>query len=274
MTVFERRQLAQLADRRRREDWLCGRLLAKRVVADWLAESFVFSADGQRPDIAAGPRPATPGHELHRVAELEIRSQDGHGRGVRPTVWLRTELQPWPLSITHGKRSVAVALSKNPGLRVGVDLVDLPAGSGRAPLCRPAQLRFWMTEAERRWLDRRPEPWGPLLLWALKEAAYKAAHADNEPFRPHAWEVVPGEPARAKDAELSKGLSAQFWCSCLRGGSRCQLTAVVEDNEILAFAVATQSVTAHGAKDTDPISDGGHVAVTQAASWREVRVRR
>lgn len=152
----ERRALAQFRDPSRRETWLAGRWLAKRLIAGQLA--------------------ATSGG--WKCSDIEIFSA-----GARPRAWFQGRPLPWSLSIAHTRRGAVAALSCRAGILPGVDLVELrDYGPGFAAL--------WFTADER----RRLAPRGGrrcAVLWAIKEALYKAVNA-GEPFDPRAIESVPG----------------------------------------------------------------------------------
>lgn len=151
-----------LADGRRREAWLFGRVLAKHVILGRIRGS------------GARGRPVRP-------SEIHIDSHDGLRRATRPRITVDGRLQPWSLSIAHSDQSVLVAFSDTPGLSVGADLTPTRAeGQGF--------LETWMTAAERAWLRDRDEPRLASTLWAIKEAVYKASNA-NEPFTPRRVEV-------------------------------------------------------------------------------------
>jgi phosphopantetheinyl transferase len=175
LSLAERREWDRLRSAERRATWLGGRILAKRLIMERLAE------------------PA----EIH----IESRSSDGE-HGERPTALVAGRALDWALSIAHTRRGVLVALGCEPGVRLGVDLV-----------CRDADRRplIWtFTEAERRWLagggpqDRLPEQ-----LWAMKEALYKACQ-QGEGFAPGRIEVVPEISYPALGAE-HRVRSLQCW---------------------------------------------------------------
>jgi phosphopantetheinyl transferase (holo-ACP synthase) len=118
-------------------------------------------------------------------ANIEIRSRDA-GRGVKPRIWLFGRLLGWSLSISHTRRAALAAVSMRPDVVVGVDLVTLTAlGRGFE--------QMWFTPGEQRWSQVAADPSRACLVWAIKEAAYKALN-HGEPFAPLAVEVVP-EPA-------------------------------------------------------------------------------
>jgi 4'-phosphopantetheinyl transferase len=153
----ERPVYAGLSDRRRRAEWLAGRIVAKRL----LSERF------------AG--------EMLSPARIEIDSGDGRRQRARPRVLLDGRPLPGRLSIAHSGHTLLVALVDGDRLSVGVDLLSpVDCGRGFAEL--------WFTPRERRWLaeDRRLWP----VAWAIKEAAYKASN-QGEAFRPRAFEVLP-----------------------------------------------------------------------------------
>ncbi|MBM2813021.1 MAG: 4'-phosphopantetheinyl transferase superfamily protein [Chloroflexi bacterium] len=152
LSPSEREVFAELRDPSRREGWLCGRLLAKRLILD---------------DVLA----PSVGEEAIHPTEIDIHSRDGLGRATRPRVTLRGRLQPWALSIAHSDRSVLVALSRAPGVSVGVDVARL-------------------TPRERRWVHSAGEMRLASTLWAVKEAIYKAV-SYGEQFTPLRIEVCP-----------------------------------------------------------------------------------
>jgi 4'-phosphopantetheinyl transferase EntD len=148
LTSAEREIYAGFRAASRRQAWLHGRLLAKELILEAL-------------DASRGPREA---------ARLEICSRDGLGRSVAPRILVEGRTQPWSLSIAHSETSVLVALSREADVSVGVDLV--PPGALGAHGLDP-----WLTPGERQWLITLPageRSAGASILWAIKEAAYKA----------------------------------------------------------------------------------------------------
>jgi phosphopantetheinyl transferase len=151
----EQAACARFRDAHRRRAWLSGRLLAKRLVCSRLA---ALGLDCPR-----------------SAAQIAIRSS-----AHRPVVLLDGRCLPWSLSISHTQRAVLAALSSTPRTRIGVDLVapQLP-GRGFA--------EAWFSPRERRAITV-----GDLCalarLWAIKEAAYKAA-GHPRPFDPRTIEV-------------------------------------------------------------------------------------
>jgi len=168
LTSRERRVYDGLGDARRREQWMAGRLLAKRLLLEQLA----WHRIGVPP---AGYR------------QIEIDSGQAGGRRYPPRVQVAGELIPWSLSISHTRRGVLVALATGRGTRIGVDLVEPAAyGEGFASL--------WFTPAEQRWLQRHDGGHWTATLWAAKEAVYKAA-SRGESFAPRRIEILP-DPVR------------------------------------------------------------------------------
>ena len=90
----------------------------------------------------------------------------------RPVATVDGEPAPFFISVSHVRGLVAAAVSD--AAWVGIDIVD-PADAGRS-------LNLWFTPDE---LALLPDDHGLLraMLWAAKEAAYKAARLDTE-FRP------------------------------------------------------------------------------------------
>jgi phosphopantetheinyl transferase len=178
LSPHERQSYEGFRDRSRRRTWLAGRWLARKVV------------------LARLGWPATPA----AGARLEICSRDGLGRAVAPRVLVDGQAQPWSLSIAHGETSLLVALSCDREVRVGVDLVPRAAGDARA-------LDGWLTSREREWLDTIPHEeraTGVSTLWAIKEAAYKAAGDGTRfvPRRVEAWARENVWHARIEDGSI------------------------------------------------------------------------
>jgi len=160
----ESRMHARLGDSSRRQGWLAGRVLAKRMLLDHLAA-------GRKEGTELQPR------------RVEIDSGDVRRRGRRPAVRLDGRSLPVSLSISHTDGAVLVALACEAGVSVGADLVDrAELGAGFA--------RMWFTPAERRWLESEGDPELAATIWAIKEAVYKAVNR-GEAFRPRSVEVLP-----------------------------------------------------------------------------------
>jgi phosphopantetheinyl transferase len=157
----ERDTHAHIRDQRRAGEWLAGRILVKR----WLAER-----------LESGVRPA----------DITVVSTDGFGRSVAPRAFWRGRMLPERFSIAHAAGMVLVTLASRPDVRVGADVVPLQAVA-------PHRLAMWMTAAETAWVhSATPElsVWRAGALWACKEAVYKAVNR-TEAFRPADISVEP-----------------------------------------------------------------------------------
>jgi phosphopantetheinyl transferase (holo-ACP synthase) len=126
--------------------------------------------------------PSVGGRAIH-PAEIDIQSRDGLGRATHPRVTLRGRLQPWAVSIAHSDQSVLVAVSRIPGMSVGVDVAPVQTWSD-------GFLEMWLTLGERQWLRSVGDLRLASTLWAIKEAVYKAVNI-GEPFTPGRIEVCP-----------------------------------------------------------------------------------
>jgi phosphopantetheinyl transferase len=117
--------------------------------------------------------------------DLELVSTDINGRGIPPCLICRGQVCPLQFSISHTDREVAVAMSRQPGHRLGIDLVELIRSNDRFERIR----NHWLTEneqeqvaqADKREIARR---------WALKEAAYKSMRHTHAGFSPLHFEVL------------------------------------------------------------------------------------
>jgi phosphopantetheinyl transferase len=169
LSPAERETWRGIRSSERRDAWLAGRWLAKRVLSEYLPP-----IAGRRPTLSPG--------------EIDIRSRSGaKGLGERPRVFLAGVAVDWSLSIAHTRQGVLVAVATEPGIWLGVDLVGPDAA-------RSESLAWCFTPAERRWLAAAP-PNGRASerLWAMKEAVFKACQR-GEGFAPQRIEVV-SDPA-------------------------------------------------------------------------------
>ncbi len=154
----EQAELARWRSPARQVQWMAGRRVAKRLVADVL------------------------GMSVADLGTIEILSRDGAGRPVPPRVHVAGRMLPWSMSIAHTERGAMAAVCYDPDATIGVDLVVL--GRDWRGLAR-----MWFTPGEQRRLDAAGHD-KTATLWAVKEAFYKAVNA-GEPFAPRRFEVHP-----------------------------------------------------------------------------------
>ncbi|MDI7267638.1 MAG: 4'-phosphopantetheinyl transferase superfamily protein, partial [Myxococcota bacterium] len=138
----------QIGSRKRRVDWLGGRLAAKRLAASYLLE--VVGVRVAEADIGVVA-------DTHGAPDVRIAGRPDLER-LLPAV-----------AISHGAgRAVAVLAPRNSGTRVGVDVEAIEPRS-------PAFSRHVLTEREARLAEASPLNGGTLtLLWTVKEAVSKA----------------------------------------------------------------------------------------------------
>jgi phosphopantetheinyl transferase len=183
LSAVERRTQSQLHDNGRRIGWRSGRKLAKQLVLErW-----------------CGGRTKRWSPLLH-PARIEISGGGPGQRRLRPEVSIDGRLLPWTLSISHSERGALVAISEDAEFSVGVDLVEPPA-------CGNGFLNLWFTDAEQQWIYQSGDRRLTAVLWAIKEAAYKATNR-GEPFAPRAIEVQPGPPDGVLQAVVGCGPSS------------------------------------------------------------------
>jgi phosphopantetheinyl transferase len=175
LTAAERRELSRYRAARRQKAWLCGRWLAKQLVAAGLDRQSEEPSPRNQPAPHATKVPVVPSTGGVDVAaeisldQIEILSRDGEGRGIAPVVQVAGRRDHRSLSISHTDRGVVVALANR--VRVGVDLVDLGG-------LDPAALGFWFTEQEKSELDLDNRHTAAI-LWAAKEAVFKATNGSK-----------------------------------------------------------------------------------------------
>jgi phosphopantetheinyl transferase (holo-ACP synthase) len=159
LTPAEQSVLAGWPAEKRRQDWLLGRIAAKQAVR------------------AAYAREGSPPPDW---TEVEVgSSEDG-----APRLVIAGEPDGLAVSLTHG-HGRAAGWALRPGEGGGLPGVDLEQVRPR----RLGTLRFYLHEDERSWVRALPGsevdpppaegPWTPrdlaaIVLWALKEAAFKA----------------------------------------------------------------------------------------------------
>jgi len=153
-------------DKTRREEWLLGRFLAKQLILEHLDAG---AGAGEPLSLSVHP------------AEIQVYSRSGMGRSTPPRVFINGRLLNWSLSIAHSKQSVLVALSKKPGTAIGADIEFLCPQT-------PGFSAIWLTPAEQTWVHNQGKPHLVSMLWAVKEAAYKAININRE-FIPRQIEV-------------------------------------------------------------------------------------
>lgn len=156
----ERAELSRLGNPQRRKQWIAGRWTAKQLI-----------------------RQELPAAEANvSLSDIQIHARDEHGRGVRPRIVIRGNELAWSLSISHSDEGVLVGLLASDEVSLGIDLATTTTPTAQF-------LRAWFTASEQQWIAADPSP-RCTLLWALKEAAYKACH-NGEAWSPRDIEVQP-----------------------------------------------------------------------------------
>lgn len=154
----ERFAYEDIRDLSRRDEWLLGRWLVKRMVA----EKSHASRDG-----------------FKQFQHIELLPNTFAGRPSRPLLVVDDEATSCNVSLSHGEGGVLAAIATNCETLVGVDLVKQRSmGIGF--------LKLWFTAAEQQWLQSRPDL--AVLAWGAKEATYKALQ-QGEGFVPSQFEV-------------------------------------------------------------------------------------
>ncbi len=135
-------------NRIRREEWILGRLLAKQLILENVDKMSIYPS------------------------EIQIYSRSGLGNPMRPQIMMNGRLLDRLLSIAHSKQSVLVALSKNPKALIGADIESLQMQG-------PYFSAIWLTKHEQDWLQAQGKPHLVSVIWAIKEAAYKAININH-----------------------------------------------------------------------------------------------
>ena len=188
----EKRECAAYRNPRRLQEYYCGRLLGKQLIAEQLGNAC--------------------------ANQIEIFSRDSAGRAIRPRASLAGRPLPFSLSIAHTDRGVLAAVCRDTRLQVGVDMMP------RGPLSR-GFARLWFTRAEQAWFDRAGASEIGCLLWASKEAVFKACNC-GESFDPTVIEILPCGAARYRGRALAS-LRLRSW----EIDGHVAVVASVEDGE-------------------------------------------
>ena len=195
----EHRQYGQLRDRRRREGWLLARVLAKRL----LLEHFDDVADARA---------------------IEIIFRDARNKATRPLATIDGRTLPCSLSISHTATALLAAICMAPGTSIGVDLVQIER-------LRPAFVRTWFHGDEQALIateaSGEPDSLAVCTLWAVKEAAYKAANR--------------GDGFAPRQICIRRLPSGGYTCT-YRGAdlsNDCRIRAWIAGNHVAALATAS-----------------------------------
>jgi len=236
----ERERWTAIRHPRRRDEFLAARVLIKYL---WCV-----------------PRPGAPAAEVRGAAREEIQefleraaacppvlrrarmlqAMAGPG-GVPELRWRGRPVESLSVSVTHSGGWVAVALSTEG--RVGVDLETI---EGRSPAFATV-----FSEAERAWSAAQvgvSTQASLTLLWALREAAFKAGLASGRGEEP--FEIVPGGAAPLPSPRPSSGpWSLQSLSVTLPRGRAGIAGVLLDDGFVLARLAADLGLGPTGAAE-------------------------
>lgn len=174
----EREQLAGFRFEKRRCEWLMGRWLLKQVAAEALGPDWQPDRVVIAKGVAGSPEwlgSAGAGEPLH------LSLTHSHG-------WVGAVAAPWPLGLDIER------------------VRAMPAGSWR----------YYLSEAERDWLAEHPlGPHSDLIVWSLKEAAFKAWGGRSRALRPLELRLTVGQPAvmaYAGEQVFARWAVRNAWC--------------------------------------------------------------
>ncbi|MEW6094399.1 MAG: 4'-phosphopantetheinyl transferase superfamily protein [Chloroflexota bacterium] len=162
----EQQKLSRMRFPKRRDEWLLGR---------WTAKTLICSL---------------PGHQAFSPTEIEIVNTP---EGAPQVCFPDGRISPFCLSISHSGLLAFCALTRVPGLKIGVDLEKIePRSKGF--------VEDYFTTAEKQLVDSFPlgeQQAVVTLIWSLKEAMLKALgvglHRDTRQVEVLAiWDEIPG----------------------------------------------------------------------------------
>ncbi|QDU76347.1 4'-phosphopantetheinyl transferase superfamily protein [Bremerella volcania] len=154
LTDLELSELSYWKDSSRRNQWLAGRWLAKRLVTRSL--------------------------NVDLLREVEILSRGKDGLGKSPTITVGGISISCRLSISHSNQAILVGMTSSDA-RIGVDVA-----SG-VPLT-PGFRSRWFNDKEVKWIETNTPIRLPV-AWALKESIFKACGNERK-WDPRSVELV------------------------------------------------------------------------------------
>ncbi|MFT5522164.1 MAG: phosphopantetheinyl transferase [Pirellulaceae bacterium] len=176
LSAPERNELKHFSNAARRRQWLTARWLCKQVVMQKYSDI--------------------------DLQQIEILSRNERALGTRPAVSVAGKQNGWVLSIAHNDKGVLVAGTDRRAL-LGIDLVEhIPKASAFGKL--------WFSTSEQEWVDEDSQLRTPL-LWAIKEAIYKAVNVD-EPWAPRQIELQPPVHFNSSFSATYFGKSVEIEC--------------------------------------------------------------
>ena len=163
LSCREQRELGHWKNDQRREAYLAGRWLAKRLIEEQC-------------------RTERSAERTLRGIEILSRTADLM-RGTVPRVKVGGERLPFAISISHTADDVAVAIADRENIRLGIDLVEMQKSLS-------ASFReLWFGQDEKREFELQEESvWS--IAWGVKEAVFKAL-GRGESFAPREIVVHP-----------------------------------------------------------------------------------
>lgn len=191
LTDLELSELSHWKDSSRRNQWLAGRWIAKRLV--------------------------TCSSQSELMREVEILSRDENGLGTTPTLSVAGAASPYRLSISHSKQAILVGITDR-STRIGVDVADgVPESHGFRSR--------WFSKPEMKWIESDVPSRLPV-AWALKESIFKAC-GDGSKWAPRSVELVAIDNHRVYSR--IHGVDAGPFTMWIRMTSRGAATAVWSD---------------------------------------------
>ena len=197
LSTAEQEELSFWSHENRREQWLAGRWIAKRMITR-----------------------AVP---CCHLCQVEILSRGRDGLGTSPRVSVRGVLQSSRLSISHSGHSILVGWSGK-DQPLGVDLaVDVPQSD--------AFLAAWYSSNERNWIGEQPSTRGAV-LWGLKESIFKACGAGNK-WNPASIAIEAFDNARVRSQIQGSPLpTLRTWIRNVDGGVATAVWRCEDDKEV------------------------------------------
>lgn len=172
LSAEERTILSTLRHPTRRLEWICGRILLKRMVWEESPIPRSWELFGQN---LSSPLCQT-------FSQWTVCTRNSQNQGIPPRIFVKNRPLEAPFSLSHAAGYLA-AIRFSQEISAGCDICPPKSFS-------PAMQRFFLHQDEKRLLAQRPPEIPEEIFWGGKEAAYKAhSIRHTEVFQPLDWNI-------------------------------------------------------------------------------------
>ncbi|MDO4582492.1 MAG: 4'-phosphopantetheinyl transferase superfamily protein [Planctomycetia bacterium] len=172
LSTEEKAFLSTLRHPARRLEWICGRILLKRMIEEDSPAPCSWEDFGQKilPTVRK------------RFSAWTVRTRNSRNQGIPPRIFVENQPHPTHFSLSHTAGHLA-AVSFQEDFPVGCDLCSPESFS-------QTMQRLFLHSEERKLLSLHTSKIPAEIFWGGKEAAYKAySLRHSEAFHPLHWQI-------------------------------------------------------------------------------------